>query len=252
MSRSNEILNQYQDNLIKNNTSNLSNANDDSEKEDWDDQDFLDLLEEDDDSITKYREQRVQELSQQMKDSRDHVDRAQVQTLTSEAELFELTTTTGASAGYLKNQKGRAGSGKNANVPAVVVHFFHPEFQTCKLMDARLQELARRHFNTTRFVRISAADAPFLTARLNIQVLPCVIGYVNGVERKRLLGFEELGNDPNKLDLQVLESALLQSGVLDRIATAGGKKNGGILGFQQTSSIRGAKKPSYDDDDDWD
>ena len=37
----------------------------------------------------------------------------------------------------------------------VVVHFFHRDFERCKIMDKHLVELARKHFKT-RFTRISA------------------------------------------------------------------------------------------------
>lgn len=244
-------MDQYQDTLIK---SNKTKNSDDDEDENWDDQDFLDLLEDDSFGGDKYREQRVQELAQQMKESRNHIERSTVRTLTSEAELFELTTSTAASNGLLKTNSS-SGTAKKSNVPTVIVHFFHPDFPTCKLMDKRLQELASRHFHTALFVRIAASDCPFLATRLEIQILPCVIAYVNGVERKRLLGFGELGNEPTKLDVQVLEGVFVRSGVLQRVS---GSSNGGgksILGFQG-SSIRGAKKASYenddDDDDDWD
>jgi len=39
--------------------------------------------------------------------------------------------------------------------PRVVCHFFHADFERCKLLDAHLAALARRFFDT-RFIRLSA------------------------------------------------------------------------------------------------
>lgn len=38
---------------------------------------------------------------------------------------------------------------------AVVCHFFHRDFERCKIMDKHLAELARKHFNT-KFIKMSA------------------------------------------------------------------------------------------------
>ena len=39
--------------------------------------------------------------------------------------------------------------------PLVVAHFFHRDFERCRVMDKHLAELARKHFET-RFIKISA------------------------------------------------------------------------------------------------
>lgn len=39
--------------------------------------------------------------------------------------------------------------------PLVVAHFFHQDFERCKIIDKHLQVLASRYFDT-RFIRISA------------------------------------------------------------------------------------------------
>ncbi len=41
------------------------------------------------------------------------------------------------------------------STPRVVCHFFHANFERCKLLDAHLAALARRFFDT-RFIRLSA------------------------------------------------------------------------------------------------
>lgn len=41
----------------------------------------------------------------------------------------------------------------------VVCHFFHREFERCRIMDKHLGELARKHF-ATRFIKLSAPVRP--------------------------------------------------------------------------------------------
>jgi thioredoxin-like negative regulator of GroEL len=61
----------------------------------------------------------------------------------------------------------------------VIIHFFHPDFPRCRIMDARLEELAPKHPQTL-FLRASVADTPFLINKLGVQVLPCVYVFVDG------------------------------------------------------------------------
>lgn len=60
----------------------------------------------------------------------------------------------------------------------VVGHFFHEDFRRSKIMDTHLEQLARKH-PEARFIKINVLNAPFLVARLNIRVLPCVIGWTD-------------------------------------------------------------------------
>lgn len=78
-----------------------------------------------------------------------------------------------------------------------IIHFSHPEFQRCAIMDRHLQvsgsivirqlsadssphqALAPKHPNTL-FLHTSVKDCPFLVTRLGVKVLPCVISFVNG------------------------------------------------------------------------
>lgn len=68
--------------------------------------------------------------------------------------------------------------------PRVIVHFFHKDFRRCKIMDSHLEPLAKKHFKT-RFVKIDVESAPFLVERLQIQVLPCVIAFKDGISVDR-------------------------------------------------------------------
>ena len=74
----------------------------------------------------------------------------------------------------------------------VVAHFYHQEFERCRIMDKHLSALAKKFFDT-KFIKISAPDAPFFVTKLQVKVLPCLIFFKDGVAFDRLVGFEELG-----------------------------------------------------------
>ena len=74
----------------------------------------------------------------------------------------------------------------------VVVHFFHKDFERCKIMDHHLLQIARGHVET-KFCKIDAEKCPFFVAKLQIQMLPTVICFMDGVAFDRIVGFEELG-----------------------------------------------------------
>ncbi|WVN84895.1 uncharacterized protein L203_100031 [Cryptococcus depauperatus CBS 7841] len=93
-----------------------------------------------------------------------------------------------------------------------LIHFYHPDFQRCQIMDNKLAELAPSHLHTL-FLRTSVDNAPFLVAKMAVKVLPCVMCYVNGRAVDRLIGFEELGQTDN-FTTKMLEFRLQQSGVL--------------------------------------
>ena len=61
----------------------------------------------------------------------------------------------------------------------VVVHFFHPEFVSCAVMDKHLRLLAAK-CPTTRFLRLHAEKAPFFTGKLKVKVLPSLVFFVDG------------------------------------------------------------------------
>jgi len=124
-----------------------------------------------------------------------------------------------------------------------VVHFFHKDFNRCKIMDSHLEALARKHFDT-KFTSIDVEKAPFLVERLKVRVLPCVIAFVDGKSVDRIEGFAELGNTDG-FSTKMLELRLLACGVLVREKVdedAGGVGGGG-----------GKDTEGGDDDDsDWD
>lgn len=73
-----------------------------------------------------------------------------------------------------------------------IVHFYHNEFEKCKVIDRHLSVLAKVH-RETRFVKLNAEKAQFFADKLKIMTLPTVVTFKNGVAKERLVGFQELG-----------------------------------------------------------
>ena len=107
-----------------------------------------------------------------------------------------------------------------------------------------LKTLAPKHFDT-RFLRINVENAPFLVTKLKIQILPCVLSFVDGVSTDRIIGFEVLGYSEDTFTTQDLETRLLEAGVLSRSKT---NRNEGVAVIKK----RQEDEDGGDDDDDWD
>mmetsp|Transcript_45140 Transcript_45140/g.98126 ORF Transcript_45140/g.98126 Transcript_45140/m.98126 type:complete len:251 (+) Transcript_45140:53-805(+) len=75
-----------------------------------------------------------------------------------------------------------------------IVHFYHRNFERCKIMDMHLGRMPRVYFGT-RFVKLDAEKSPFFVERLQIRTLPCVIVFVDGVAKGRQVGFDGLRSD---------------------------------------------------------
>jgi hypothetical protein len=87
-------------------------------------------------------------------------------------------------------------------------------------------------------------NAPFLVVKLKVQVLPCVLSFVDGVSVDRIVGFEGLGYTQDTFTTKDLEGRLLSSGVIQRAKTTA---DAGV-----NFGARAAKKDDSDDGDDWD
>ncbi|ORY75444.1 thioredoxin-like protein, partial [Protomyces lactucae-debilis] len=121
-----------------------------------------------------------------------------------------------------------------------VVHFFHKDFARCSIMHRHLEQLARKHIET-RFLKVDVEQVPFLVTRLEIRVLPCVIPFVKGIGKTRILGFEGLGGDAFRTG--TLELVLQRAGVLQGLrgdaALEEGKRS--IMGYAE-------REEEYDSD----
>lgn len=90
---------------------------------------------------------------------------------------------------------------------------------------------------------MNVENAPFLVTKLKIQVLPCVLAFIDGVSVDRIVGFEGLGYMPDNFTTQDLEARLLASGVVQR---AKATDNGGMK--FDTKAVQ----KDESDDDEWD
>ncbi|KAL9087174.1 MAG: hypothetical protein Q9159_003741 [Coniocarpon cinnabarinum] len=99
--------------------------------------------------------------------------------------------------------------------------------------------------NETRFVRINVSNAAFLVTKLKVQVLPCVLAFIDGVGKDRIVGFDGLGTGSDSFGTPDLEARLLHAGVLSRPVLLREPS----LKVQSKSSI--VQEDSIDEDD-WD
>ncbi|AET39258.1 Plp1p Ecym_4182 [Eremothecium cymbalariae DBVPG len=177
----------------------------------------ISALEDDDAFIFRYREQRIEEISRHLKEVKKNASEGEygyVHTVESESELMQMTS----------------------KLNRVVIHFFLETFRRCSVMDDKLRELAAKHM-TTKFLRISVDKCPFLVQKLNIKILPCVLSYVNAIERDRIIGFQQLGNQPDNFPLYTLEERLKKYDVIPSISETNYKNatRGDVNGLRSDS-----------------
>ncbi|CAG8625671.1 3274_t:CDS:2 [Ambispora gerdemannii] len=179
-------------------------------------------LENDDFVVSNFREKRLEQLKKEMQQLQEMraSDHGTLTEVTEEKEVLKITTST-----------------KNC-----VVHFFHKEFRRCQIMDKHLKILAQKHFKT-RFLKIDVENAPFLVEKLNVQVLPCVICFIDGISVDRIVGFDELGNT-DSFNTGILEVRLSTSGVIIKAKEPEQDT--------QRKTIFGFSNTQHNDDDDWD
>ena len=149
-----------------------------------------------------------------------------------------------------------------------LLHFLHPEFARCAVMDSHLQKLAERHsqYNDgeVKIGRVNVKDANFVVEKLGVRILPCVIGFVGGVAKGRLVGFEGVafGGRENGIDVtKAIEQTAIGWTVFERrlfVDAEGGEGSEGEEEeeIRRKSGRRGiqARKQGVgdDDDDEWD
>ncbi|WEW56498.1 hypothetical protein PRK78_001943 [Emydomyces testavorans] len=112
--------------------------------------------------------------------------------------------------------------------PHCIIHFFHPDFSRCATMDKHLTVLSAAHSSggaaAARFARADVRNAPFVVEKLKIRVLPCVIGFVEGEVRERVVGFEGLGWRGDDFETGALEERFVRKGVLGGVKV--GRRDG--------------------------
>jgi hypothetical protein len=81
---------------------------------------------------------------------------------------------------------------------------------------------------------------------LGIQVLPCVLAFIDGIGADRIVGFEGLGRSPDRFNTRELEARLILAGVLSRNKVTEEDEQ------QRKQRIKMAKNYDDENDDDWD
>mmetsp|Transcript_14125 Transcript_14125/g.18879 ORF Transcript_14125/g.18879 Transcript_14125/m.18879 type:complete len:352 (-) Transcript_14125:309-1364(-) len=124
----------------------------------------------DEDELDQLREQRLKQLKQAHQEKMDNVRRGHGSyTQIAEDEFLREVTAS----------------------KKCVVHFFHTDFERCKIMDHHLRTIATKHIEA-KFVKIDAAKTPFFVTKLTIRVIPTVIVFIDGIAKERLTGFDGL------------------------------------------------------------
>ncbi|CRG88555.1 hypothetical protein PISL3812_05586 [Talaromyces islandicus] len=233
--------------------------------DDIDEDALFDALENEDDSA--YRAQRLEQLHGELASAKEAHARNAASTTTT-------TTTSSADAFYPTLPNDQAVLDLTTNNERCIVHFSHPDFARCALMDEHLRSLAPRHYEV-RFARVDVRDCPFLVEKLNVRVLPCVICFIDGIGKDRIIGFEGLASlrkrngvenfSTVELEQRFLMSNVLVRGKLTEEGKAGWafdedseseeeerrqKKQHGRRGIRDGTA--GRRNNDDDDDDDWD
>lgn len=94
------------------------------------------------------------------------------------------------------------------------IHFYHADFETCKVLDHHLSQLAKEII-PIKFCKINAEKSPFLVERLRVTTLPCCLLFKDDVAVDRIVGFEGCVGEDGLLDHDLLK---------ERITSAIGKE----------------------------
>eukprot|EP00292_Cryptomonas_paramecium_P014296 CAMPEP_0113674436 /NCGR_PEP_ID=MMETSP0038_2-20120614/7414_1 /TAXON_ID=2898 /ORGANISM="Cryptomonas paramecium" /LENGTH=236 /DNA_ID=CAMNT_0000591009 /DNA_START=153 /DNA_END=863 /DNA_ORIENTATION=- /assembly_acc=CAM_ASM_000170 len=94
----------------------------------------------------------------------------------------------------------------------VVCHFFHGDFQRCKIIDKHLGIICRK-YKEAKFIKVDAEQAPFFVTKLKIKVLPTIVLFQKGVAIDRIVGFDELGGKDDFKQI-TLERRLADKGTI--------------------------------------
>ncbi|KAG7396783.1 hypothetical protein PHYBOEH_001812 [Phytophthora boehmeriae] len=153
--------------------------NKDEEDLDSDDEAMLDELEEDPE-LDRIRAARLKLLKQEFEEKQTLLAKGhgEFREITQDEFLKEVTSS-----------------------PLVAVHFYHRDFERCKIMDMHLARLARSHIEC-KFLKMNAEKAPFFVEKLVIRVLPTVVCFKDGVAfPDRVIGFDGLTEDDEEAEL---------------------------------------------------
>mmetsp|Transcript_29453 Transcript_29453/g.80551 ORF Transcript_29453/g.80551 Transcript_29453/m.80551 type:complete len:183 (+) Transcript_29453:72-620(+) len=94
----------------------------------------------------------------------------------------------------------------------IVVHFWRESTWRCEVMDKHLKQLSQKHWGT-RFVKINAEKAPYLSERLHIWCLPSLVLCKNGKTEHTVVGFSEFITG-DEVSTEEVEDLLAKHGVI--------------------------------------
>lgn len=204
--------------------------------------DVLAELEAEDDA--SYRAQRLQQLNSEAKESQAfsaQSGQAIFKTLTGDDECLQFTT----------------------EYERALVHFFHPDFARCSIMDRHCEDIAAKHTGygdgDVAFGRIDVRNAPFVVEKLGIRVLPALLGFVKGIVKGRVTGFEGItwgGREDGPavtsiLEDKIVEWTVLKKKLLEEVDEDEADEIPNKSEYQRRG-IKGRKHEVDDEDDDWD
>mmetsp|Transcript_12324 Transcript_12324/g.22386 ORF Transcript_12324/g.22386 Transcript_12324/m.22386 type:complete len:162 (-) Transcript_12324:163-648(-) len=135
----------------------------------------------------------------------------------------------------------------------VCIHFFHDEFERCKVMDFHLKRIAVQH-SECKFVRIHAVKAPFFVEKLKIKTLPTLLIFKNGKMVERLIGFDGVSvpgaKNPDEWPTGRLQEWLSRTGAIQYTKpTEEVVEEMKRLGLAPRGAIWRGGVDEYDDDD---
>jgi len=204
------------------------------EEEEDSDEEWLDQ----DPELDAIRQRRIQELKSKQEKHAEHMalGHGEIRTITQDEFLPECT-------------------GKSEYVG---VHFFHSEFERCKIMDHHLKIVAPLH-TTCKFLRMDAEKCPFFVQKLKIKTLPTLIIFREGKIVDQLMGFEGLAvdkNEPDKWHTGRLRQWIASTGAIQyRVPTEEVREEMGRMGIRPRGNIwtgtagSGYRGRDYDEDD---
>eukprot|EP00775_Hariotina_reticulata_P013574 gene13574-13699_t len=105
-----------------------------------------------DDDLERIRQRRIQDLRQQQEKTRDWIQKGHGEY----QEIFEEKE-------FFKEMKGE---------DRMVCHFYRDNWP-CKVVDKHLAILCKQHLET-KFIKLNAEKAPYLTDKLKIWMLPTI------------------------------------------------------------------------------
>lgn len=95
----------------------------------------------------------------------------------------------------------------------VVCHFYRTSNEYCAIVDKHLKILAQQHLET-RFIKIDAEKAPYLSEKLEVVLLPTILCTKEGFTADRVEGFADFG-ERYDFSTKEMENRLLMGGVID-------------------------------------